>query len=69
MLASRQRDQAPRLQVAAPAGRRFVGFEKVSTTDGRTLSAFGQLIWKMVPQVEVTGGVRYIHETKDSAFV
>ncbi|MFS0736832.1 TonB-dependent receptor [Sphingomonas sp. 1P06PA] len=54
---------------AAPEGNRFVGFSKLSTTDGETLSAYGQLIWKVVPQVEVTGGVRYIHETKDSAFV
>jgi iron complex outermembrane receptor protein len=47
---------------------RYVGTSKSSFTKGETLSAFGQVIWKVVPTVEVTGGVRYTHETKDSFF-
>jgi outer membrane receptor protein involved in Fe transport len=53
---------------AAPDGYRYVQYAKQSTTKGETLSGYGQLIWKVVPTVEVTGGVRYIHETKDSDF-
>jgi len=53
---------------AAPEGYRYVQYAKESTTKGETLSGYGQLIWKVVPSVELTGGVRYIHETKDSDF-
>lgn len=53
---------------AAPEGYRYVQYAKTSTTDGETLSGYGQLIGKVVPNVEITGGVRYIHETKDSTF-
>jgi len=42
---------------------------KNSQTKGSTISGYGQLIWKVVPQVELTGGVRFIHETKDSYFL
>lgn len=52
---------------AAPADR-YVAYNKQSATDGETLSAYGQAIWKVVPTVEVTAGVRYIHETKNSVF-
>ncbi len=53
---------------AAPAGYRYVQYAKESSTKGKTLSAYGQMIWKVVPTVEATAGVRYIHETKDSNF-
>jgi outer membrane receptor protein involved in Fe transport len=46
----------------------YVAFSKDSETKGETISAYGQLIWQVVPRVELTGGVRYIHETKDSYF-
>jgi outer membrane receptor protein involved in Fe transport len=29
-----------------------------------TVSAFGQLVWKLTPQVELSGGARYTHERK-----
>lgn len=51
---------------AAPADIRYAMFDHVSSQKGETLSGYGQLIWKVVPAVEVTGGVRYSHETKDS---
>ena len=54
---------------AAPDGFRFVGNSKDSETDGETLAIFTQAIFRPLPQVEVAGGVRYTHETKDSFFV
>src|SRR3546814_2255586 len=33
-----------------------------------TLSGYGQATWKILSNVELTGGVRYIYETKDSYF-
>ncbi|RVQ68677.1 ligand-gated channel [Croceicoccus ponticola] len=55
---------------AAPDGFRYVAYAKDSSTKGKTVSGYGQLIWEIVPEtLEATGGVRYIHETKDSFFV
>lgn len=48
---------------------RYVGFAKDSQTHGKTYSVYGQLSWKILPRLELTGGGRYIHETKDSYFV
>lgn len=53
---------------AAPTGMRYVAYAKDSATDGETLSAYGQAIWKIVPTLEATAGVRYTHETKKSFF-
>ncbi|MGB3807061.1 MAG: TonB-dependent receptor [Erythrobacter sp.] len=47
---------------------RYVAYNKLSETDGRTLSAYGQVIWEITPTLEATAGVRYINETKDSFF-
>jgi iron complex outermembrane recepter protein len=52
---------------ASPADR-YVSYYKLSATNGRTYSAFGQLIWKIFPKLEVDGGARYTHETKKSFF-
>jgi outer membrane receptor protein involved in Fe transport len=51
-----------------PAENRFVATRKNSETRGETLSAFGQVTWKVFPQLEAAGGVRYTHETKKSVF-
>ncbi|NJC32884.1 outer membrane receptor protein involved in Fe transport [Sphingomonas jejuensis] len=48
---------------------RYVSFGKVSATDGRTVSPYAQLTVTPIEQIELTGGVRYTHETKDSFFV
>lgn len=53
---------------AAPSGMRYVAYAKDSQTDGETWSAYGQAIWKILPDVEATAGVRYTHETKTSYF-
>ena len=53
---------------AAAPQNRFISYSKQSQTKGETLSGYGQAIWKIVPTIEATAGVRYIHETKDSYF-
>ena len=53
---------------AAPTGMRYVSYAKESATDGETWSAYGQAMWKILPTVEATAGVRYTHETKVSFF-
>lgn len=53
---------------AANPAYEFASVVKRSRTSGETLSAYGQAIWKIVPTVELTGGVRYTHETKNSFF-
>lgn len=47
---------------------RYVSFGKESFTNGRTLSPFAQATLSIIPQVEIAGGMRYTHETKDSLF-
>ncbi|MCW1384916.1 TonB-dependent receptor [Novosphingobium sp. KCTC 2891] len=54
---------------ATPGYRRYLANSKDSQTKGETVAVFGQAIVKPVEQVEVTGGVRYTHETKDSYFL
>ncbi|MBI1179703.1 MAG: TonB-dependent receptor [Alphaproteobacteria bacterium] len=49
-----------------PADHRYLAYDKSSVTNGKTLSGFGQVKWKIVPTLELSGGVRYIHETKKS---
>ncbi len=53
---------------AAPPGYQYLATTKTSATDGKTYSLFGQLIWRIVPTVELTAGARFTHETKDSFF-
>lgn len=48
---------------------RYVGFAKDSQTRGKTISAYAQASWKILPRLELTAGGRYIHETKTSYFV
>lgn len=50
------------------AADRYVATSKSSATDGETIAAFGQVTWKVIPTVELAGGLRYTHETKDSFF-
>lgn len=49
-----------------PTTGKYHTWEKPSSTDGRTYSAFGQLTWDITDTVEFAGGVRYTRETKDS---
>jgi iron complex outermembrane recepter protein len=54
---------------AAPPDLRYVQIEKLSATDGQTVSGFGQVTWKFLPTLEVAAGARVTHETKDSFFI
>lgn len=53
---------------AADPTNRFIAYDKVSGTDGETLSGYAELIWDVRDDFQVTGGMRYIWENKDSAF-
>lgn len=47
---------------------RYLATTKTSFTNGETEALFGQATYKILPTVELAGGVRYTHETKDSRF-
>jgi outer membrane receptor protein involved in Fe transport len=49
--------------------RRYIAYDKFSETSGETISVYGELIWDITDTLELTGGVRYMHETKDSFFI
>jgi outer membrane receptor protein involved in Fe transport len=51
-----------------PLATRYLTNYKISYTDGETLAGFGQVTWKLLPKLELAGGVRYTHETKNSYF-
>ena len=53
---------------AADPSNRFVAYDKVSETDGKTISVYGELIWDMSDTTQITVGARYIEEEKDSYF-
>jgi iron complex outermembrane receptor protein len=53
---------------AAPPGDEFNGYTKSSATTGHTYAVFGQAIWDIVKNVELTAGARYTHEIKASYF-
>jgi outer membrane receptor protein involved in Fe transport len=46
----------------------YILFEKLSETDGDTQSLYGELIWDISDELQLTGGARWIDETKDSFF-
>jgi len=45
---------------------RYLAYDKYSFTNGETLAGYGQVTWKVLPNLEAAAGVRYTHETKDS---
>lgn len=50
-----------------PNQGKYQSFERPATTFGKTYSAFGQISWAVTPKVELSGGVRYTSERKDSS--
>ncbi len=54
---------------AAPAYERYTAYDKYSETDGETVSPYAELKWSITDQWTLTGGARYIWETKDSYFI
>jgi outer membrane receptor protein involved in Fe transport len=61
-------DFAGAQNTAAPAIDEFVAYNKLSRTVGHTYAVFGQGIWDIVPDLELTAGARYTHELKSSFF-
>ncbi len=47
----------------------FTAYNKLSETDGTTLSFYGELVWAITEHWELTTGVRYHDEEKDSWFI
>ncbi len=47
----------------------FVAYNKSAATTGHTYAVFGQAIWDIVKNVELTAGARYTHEIKSSYFL
>jgi len=54
---------------ASDPTKRYITVAKLSYTDGTTFATFGQVQWKVTPELELDAGARYTHETKDSQFV
>lgn len=54
---------------AADPNDEFTAYDKISETDGETYSIYGEAIWDIADRWQLTTGVRYIHETKDSYFL
>jgi outer membrane receptor protein involved in Fe transport len=61
-------DFAGAQDTAVPANDEFVAYNKLSATTGHTYAVFGEARWTIVKNLELTGGARYTHETKDSYF-
>jgi outer membrane receptor protein involved in Fe transport len=47
----------------------FVAYNKSSRTTGHTYAVFGQGIWDILKNVELTAGARFTHEIKSSYFL
>ncbi|KQM21988.1 TonB-dependent receptor [Novosphingobium sp. Leaf2] len=50
-----------------PATGYYSSISKTGTLDGKTYSAFGQLTYKILPELELAGGVRWTREEKQVA--
>lgn len=59
------RNTAP---LADPADE-FTAYNKISETDGKTASIYGEVVWDITDMWQLTTGLRYIEETKDSFFI
>ena len=47
----------------------FTAYNKLSETDGKTLSFYGEIIWDIAARWQLTAGMRYHDEDKDSWFL
>ena len=53
----------------APAGLEYAASQKLSGTKGETFALFGQARLQLMDNLELAGGGRFTHETKNSFFV
>ena len=54
---------------AADPNDEFTAYDKISETDGDTISVYGEVIWDITEKWQLTAGARYIDENKDSFFI
>ncbi|MEM1435543.1 MAG: TonB-dependent receptor [Pseudomonadota bacterium] len=54
---------------AADPNDEFTAYDKISETDGDTVSIYGEVIWDITDQWQLTTGARWIDENKDSFFI
>ena len=54
---------------AANPNDEFTAYDKISETDGDTLSVYAEVIWDITDRWQLTTGARYIDENKDSYFI
>jgi len=47
----------------------FTAYNKLSETDGKTTSIYGEIVWDISDRLELTAGLRYHDEEKDSWFI
>jgi outer membrane receptor protein involved in Fe transport len=47
---------------------RYTAYRKLSDTDGETASVYSEVAWDITDEWQLTGGARYLHETKRSFF-
>jgi len=70
---TRRNDQsgaiAPLIDSSAPDGYQYLSYFKPSETKGDTVSVFGQVNWRIIPEVELAAGLRYTDESYDSFLV
>ncbi len=52
----------------APAGLEYTTYNKKSVTDGETMSIYFDIEYQLTDTLTLSGGARYIDETKDSYF-
>ncbi len=48
---------------------RYTAYRKLSGTKGETVSVYGELVWDITEELQLTGGARWLHETKKSFFL
>ena len=53
----------------ADSADEFTAYNKISETDGETISVYGEVVWDIADQWQLTTGLRYLEETKDSFFI
>ncbi len=54
---------------AANPNDEYTAYDKISETEGETQSIYGEVIWDIADRWQLTGGLRWIDESKDSYFI
>jgi outer membrane receptor protein involved in Fe transport len=57
------------LNVFDPVHLNYASTVVTSQSHNKSFSVFGQLRWKIIPELELAGGVRYTHDVKDTTLL